>query len=93
MPDDAGRSMHITLRLPTDIVEAFDRLATLLERPRSWVMVRAARHYLEAEGAELSEDAQAITELERGDSVPFERVLADMDAIIERNQAKRARKQ
>lgn len=41
MPDDQPGSSHVSLRVPTDVVAAFDRLAAILERPRSWVMVRA----------------------------------------------------
>jgi predicted transcriptional regulator len=92
MPDDAPSSTHVTLRLPDDIAAELDRLASLLDRSRSWVMVRALRHYLKSEGAELLEDAEAIAELERGDSVPAQHVLGEMDEIIGRAPAKRARK-
>ncbi len=92
MPDDTPPSSHVTLRLPGDIAAALDRLATLLDRPRSWVMVRALRHYLKAEGAELLEDAEAIAELERGDSTPAQQVLDEVDEIVSRGPARRARK-
>ena len=41
MPDDQPMTSHISLRVPNDLVEAFDRIASALERPRSWVMLRA----------------------------------------------------
>ncbi|MEI9987212.1 MAG: hypothetical protein WDN69_31105 [Aliidongia sp.] len=44
MPDDGNPSTHITLRMPTEMAEHFARLASLLDRPRSWVMLRALRH-------------------------------------------------
>ena len=84
MPDDASPSTHITLRLPTEIAERYSRLAATLERPRSWVMLRALRQYLEAEGAEIAEDAESLAQLDRGESAPFETVVAETREIIER---------
>ena len=92
MPDDHGGSSHVSLRLPNDVIEAFDRLAALLERPRSWVMLRAMRHYLDAEGAELLEDAESLTQLDRGEGRPLEESLRAAEATIRKIEAKRARK-
>jgi len=76
MPDDQPINSHISLRLPTDLIAAFDRIAAALDRPRSWVMLRALRQYLEeGEGREIEEDTESIAELDRGESVPFEEVL------------------
>jgi predicted transcriptional regulator len=33
--------------VPNDVIQAFDKLAAMLDRPRSWVMLRALRPYLE----------------------------------------------
>jgi predicted transcriptional regulator len=92
MADDTVPSIHVTLRLPQDVAEAFDRMAAILERPRSWLMLRALRHYMTVEGTELLEDAAAIAELDRGKNVPGERLIAEMDDIIKRRKVKRARK-
>lgn len=94
MPDDLGGTSHVSLRVPNDVIEAFDRLATLLERPRSWVMLRALRHYLDAEGegGELMEDAESLAELDRGEGRPFEELLREIDSIIRKAEAKRRRK-
>ena len=43
MPDDQPMTSHVSLRVPNDVVEAFDRIAAALEWPRSWVMLRALR--------------------------------------------------
>jgi predicted transcriptional regulator len=90
MPDDASSSSHVSLRVPDDVLGAFDKLAALLERPRSWVMLRALRHYLAAEGREFAEDAESLAQLDRGQGVPFESVLAEVDAIIAKPRVKRA---
>jgi predicted transcriptional regulator len=93
MPDDVTPTTHITLRVPADVVERFDRLATLLERSRSWVMLRALRHYLEAEGAETFAETEAISELDRGGAtVSTEEMVAEMKAIIDDAEQDRLRR-
>ena len=58
LPDDRPLTSHVSLRVPNDVIEAFDRIAGALERPRSWVMLRALRQYLEREGREIEEDTE-----------------------------------
>ena len=90
MPDDHPRTSHVSLRVPNDLVEAFDRIASALERPRSWVMLRALRKYLdEGEGREVEEDTESLAELDRGESVPFEEVLDRLREIATRAEAAR----
>jgi predicted transcriptional regulator len=92
VPDDVALSTHVTIRVPSDVVEAYDRLAKILERPRSWVMVRALRAYLQAEGEEVFEDAEALAALDRGESVPMEDAITEMRetlAAAERRRAER----
>ena len=93
MPDDSRLpSTHVTLRLPADLVEHFDRLAAALERPRSWVMQRALRQYLDAEGAEIEEDIASIAQLDRGEEKPFESVFAEAERIIKQAEKKKRRR-
>lgn len=82
MRDDAVPSTHVTLRMPTEIAERFARLAATLDRPRSWVMLRALRQYLEAEGAEIAEDSESLAELDRGESAPLETAIAEARQIV-----------
>ncbi len=90
MPDDSRLpSTHVTLRLPADLVEQFDRLASAMDRPRSWVMLRALRQYLEAEGAEITEDIESLAQLDRGEGEPFENSLKEIEHIIKRAEKKR----
>jgi predicted transcriptional regulator len=72
VPNDSAGSTHVSLRVPGDLIQAFDKLAAILDRPRSWVMLRALRQYLEDEGAELTEDAEGLAELDRGEIVSAE---------------------
>jgi predicted transcriptional regulator len=89
LPNDNAGSAHISLRVPNDLIQAFDKLAAMLDRPRSWVMLRALRQYLEDEGAELAEDAESLAELDRGESVPFEESIREVREIIGRTEKKR----
>ena len=82
MPNDNAGSMHVSLRIPSDLIQAFDKLAAMLERPRSWVMLRALRQYLEDEGAELIEDAESLAELDRGETVAAEHLRRHVEKII-----------
>ena len=88
MPDDQPMTSHVSLRVPNDVVEAFDRIAAALERPRSWVMLRALRQYLDdGEGREIEQDSESIAELDRGESVPFEEVLNRLRERVARAEA------
>jgi predicted transcriptional regulator len=89
MPDGTT-SIPISIRMPADIIETLDKVAAVLERPRSWVILRAIRQYLADEGQEVLDVQEGIAEAERGEVVPIEEVLAEMDVIIARAEAKRA---
>jgi len=90
LPDDHAGSSHVSLRVPDDIIAAFDKLAAMLERPRSWVMLRALRQYLDEEGAELAEDAESLAELDRGEVVTSEELRQSLEEIIDRAEKARA---
>jgi len=82
VPNDNAGSMHVSLRAPSDLIQAFDKLAAMLDRPRSWVMLRALRQYLEDEGAELVEDTESLAELDRGETVAAEDLRRHVEKII-----------
>ena len=90
MPDDQRVTSHVSLRVPNDLVEAFDRIAGALERPRSWVMLRALRQYLENEGREIEEDTESLAELDRGEVVSAEELHERLRQIIARSERARA---
>ena len=92
MPDGHAASAHVSLRVPSDLIDAFDKLAAALDRPRSWVMVRALRQYLEDEGAEIAADGESLAELDRGERAPFENSLRDVRNIIGRAEKRPTRR-
>lgn len=90
MPNDNAGSTHVSLRVPNDLIQAFDKLAAILERPRSWVMVRALRRYLEDEGAEIAEDIESLAELDRGEIVSATDMRQRVEEIIATAEKERA---
>ena len=92
MPDDYATPGSVSLAMPSKMIEAYDKLAAALERPREWVMLRALRQYLEdGEGAEIAEDSESLAELERGESVSADDLHKKLTGIIERAAQQRAR--
>jgi predicted transcriptional regulator len=90
MPDKHMTLTHVSLRLPNDVIEAFDRLAVALDRPRTWVMVRALRQYLDEEGADIAEDTESLAELDRGEVLASEDLRRRVKEIIGRAEKARA---
>jgi predicted transcriptional regulator len=93
MPDGSSGSGHVSLRVPQEVIDAFDKIAAAAERPRSWAMVRALRQYLENEGAEILEDAESIAELDRGERQPFEDTLKKVREVVADARARSVRKE
>ena len=91
MPEGTN-AVPVSIRVPADVVETLDKIGAALERPRSWVILRAIRQYLADEGQELLDVQEGIAEADRGEVVPIEEVLAEMDEIIARAEDKRAGK-
>jgi predicted transcriptional regulator len=88
MPEGPS-SIPVSLRVPGDLIETLDKIAVALERSRSWIMLRALRQYVADEGQEVLDVQEGLAELERGEAIPIEDVLAEMDEIIAKAEAKR----
>lgn len=72
----------ITLRLPVDILGDIQKIAETCDRPRSWVMVRALRHYLAREGADILAVRKGREQVDQGDVHDIDDVLQEIDGII-----------
>lgn len=92
MPDGHAGSSNVSLTVSNDLLDAFDKLAEALGRPRSWVMVRALRCYLSEEGAQVFEDSESLAELDRGEVVASEDLHQRLREIIDEAEELRARK-
>ena len=91
MPDGSSNAVPISVRLPAEIVEKLDKVAAILERPRSWVILDAIREYLADEGQEALDIQAGIEEADRGELVPFEDVLAEVSERIAQTEVSRKR--
>jgi predicted transcriptional regulator len=89
---EGTNAMPVSIRVPADVVETLDKVAAILERPRSWVILRAIRQYLADEGQEVLDVQEGILEAERGEVVDFDEVMAGLDEIIAQAEVKRAAK-
>jgi len=72
----------ITMRLPLDMLAEIEEIATICERSRSWVFVRALKSYLATEGREIIELAQARRDVDEGRGSDFDDVLEKVDGIV-----------
>ena len=80
---------EILLELPTDMVAAVDRIASILGGDRFFVLQQAVGAYLDHQGADLLDDAQGLDELDRGESVDLDDTLAKARAIVEAAESRR----
>jgi predicted transcriptional regulator len=92
MPEGSSNAMPVSVRVPADVMERLDKVAAMLERPRSWVILHAIRQYLADEGQEVLDVQEGIEEAERGEVVDFDEVMAELDEIIAQAEDKRAAK-
>jgi predicted transcriptional regulator len=83
---------QVSMRVPNKILAELDRIATALERDRSWVMLRAFKLFLEGEGSVILDEAEGLAELDRGESFDLDDVLAEAEALIAAHDTKTARK-
>ena len=81
MPEGTN-AMPVSIRLPADVIETLDKVAAILERPRSWVILRAIRQYLADEGQEMLDVQEGIEEAERGEVVDFDEAMARFEEIL-----------
>ena len=72
----------ITLRIPLDVLEAIETIAKTCDRTRSWVMVRALRHYLAAEGDEILAVRRGREQIASGEAHDMDDVLAELETIL-----------
>ena len=85
-------ALPISVRLSADVLEKLDRVAAVMQRSRSWVILDALREYLAHEGQEALDIQAGIEEADRGETVPFEQVLAEVEEWIAEADAKRIRR-
>lgn len=87
---DTRDQTQISLRAPSDLIGSFDKIAMVLQRPRSWVILRAMRLYFEGEGKTVLLDAEALEAMHQGDGLDLDDVLRAADEIVEQALRRKA---
>lgn len=78
MADKPVLSDPITLRLPLDILEDVEKIAETADRSRSWVIVRALKYYLMAEGNDILQIRKGEEQIARGETLDAEELFAEL---------------
>lgn len=73
----------LTMRLPVDVLKDIETIAKACERSRSWVIVRALKAYLMAEGGEVLDIVRAREQMMAGEGIDADDLIAEIDEIIE----------
>ena len=74
----------ITIRTDPEIEERLNELARATERSRNWLVADALRQYLDTQAWQVEGIMEAQRSLAEGDSVPFEDVMSDLEAKVDR---------
>lgn len=77
-------SSPITLRLPSEVLTDIERVAEACSRTRSWVIVRALRHYLlsDHEGGAILSILAGRAEAAAGGGHDVDDVIAEIEGVI-----------
>lgn len=81
-----SKSAVITTRIDQETLDLVDRLSKVHGRSRAWFAARAIRRVAETEGDFLAFVQEGIDAADRGDLVPHEQVVAELDAMIAKHQ-------
>ena len=72
----------ITVRTDPETLERLDRLASALDRSRNYLVNQALRAYLDQQAWQIEEIKAGLAELDRGEGVPHEKAMADLEARL-----------
>lgn len=73
----------ITIRTDSEIAEKITALAQAMDRSRNWVIEEALRQYVENQVWQIEGIKQAMAALDRGEGIPHEEIMAEMDTLID----------
>jgi len=71
-----SKAVPVSVRLQPEINEELARVATTMDRPKSWVIERAVKDYLELQAWQLAAIDAGIADADAGNLVPHEDVVA-----------------
>ena len=70
----------IALRLPEDMLKDIETIAKATDRTRSWVIVRALKYYLQAEGKDVLDVLHGEAQIRDGKFEDAERLMNELVA-------------
>ena len=78
-----SRQVTISARVPEELSQQLDQLATATRRNRSWLVEEALRRYVEEQAWQVQAIQEALVEYRAGESslVPDEEVDASLEAL------------
>ena len=79
----------ITVRTNPEISAKIAALAQVMDRSRNWVIEEALKQYIETQAWQIEGIQQAQAALARGERIPFEDVMDEMDALMEEKARER----
>jgi predicted transcriptional regulator len=83
-------STTMTIRVPAELKEKLDRLASGTRRSRSYLAAEAVTSYVERELAIIEGIQRGLADVEAGRVTPHDEAMAELYAIIDEAERKRA---
>jgi predicted transcriptional regulator len=71
-----SKSVPVSVRLQPETNEELARVATSMDRPKSWIIEKAVKDYLELQAWQLAAIDAGIADADAGNLVPHEDVVA-----------------
>ena len=79
----------ITVRTDPEISAKIAALAHAMDRSRNWVIEEALKQYIETQAWQIEGIKQAQASLARGEGIPFEDVMDEMEVLIDEKAKER----
>jgi predicted transcriptional regulator len=73
----------ITIRADSEVARQVAELAKAMDRSRTWVIEEALRQYIATQAWQIEGIREAQASLVRGEGIPFEQVMEEMEALIQ----------
>ena len=86
-----GKTSVITARVDEDTLELVDRVAKAKGRSRAWFVANAVQLFAESEAEYLAFVQEGRDAIARGDFVPHDEAMAELDQLIAQQRARCAK--